>query len=211
MARVGQAAELAASTDTRQRILAEAAALFRRHGYRGTSTRQIAEAVGVRQPTLFYHFPNKQAILEELLALSLDDSLAAADRAAHSPGSPAERLYRYVVGDLAALHRLPLVLSGVYANDVLLSPELSHWADKLNVLYQALRSLIEQGVKSGEFTSIDPALGQTMLAGVTLAHIEYAAQYDQGDPEQLARAGARFILGGLLRDPSQLAELEQLV
>src|ERR1041384_363145 len=78
---------------TRRRILAEAASLFRRHGYRGTSTRQIAEAVGVKQPSLFHHFPNKQAILEELLAISLDDSLARAQHAASAPGPVARRLY----------------------------------------------------------------------------------------------------------------------
>ncbi|MFD8382255.1 TetR/AcrR family transcriptional regulator [Streptomyces sp. NPDC059679] len=45
------------TNSTRRRILTEAALLFRRHGYRGTSTRQIAEAVGIKQPSLFHHFP----------------------------------------------------------------------------------------------------------------------------------------------------------
>ncbi|MGW4031842.1 TetR/AcrR family transcriptional regulator [Streptomyces sp. NPDC004838] len=196
----------AVPVETRDRILAEAAALFRKHGYRGTSTRQIAEAVGVRQPSLFYHFANKQAILEELLKVSLDASLEAAQRAAAAPGSPAERLYNYVLWDLATLHRLPLALSGIYAHDVLQAPELTHWAQKLDELYANLRTLVQQGIEADEFRVMDPALGQSMLAGVTLAHIDYAAEHG-GDPDELARLGAAFVLGGLLRDPNRLAAI----
>ena len=58
---------LAAPTTTRERILTEASRLFAERGYDGTSTRQIADAVGIRQPSLFHHFASKQAIMEELL------------------------------------------------------------------------------------------------------------------------------------------------
>ncbi|GGS07112.1 TetR family transcriptional regulator [Streptomyces humidus] len=195
------------TNSTRQRILAEAALLFRRHGYRGTSTRQIAEAVGIKQPSLFHHFPNKQAILEELLAISLDDSLARAQRAASASGPVARRLYDYVLWDLATLHRLPFALSGIYAHDVLQDPALAPWSTKLEALYANLRSLIDQGVRSGEFRPMSPGLGQAMVAGVTLSHIDYAAEHTGGDPDELALAGAAFILGGLLRDPESLDRL----
>ena len=44
----------------------EASHLFAVRGYFGTSTRDIADAVGLRQPSLFFHFPSKQAIVEQL-------------------------------------------------------------------------------------------------------------------------------------------------
>ena len=52
---------------TRQQILVHAARLFGRHGYHGTTTREIADAVGIRQPSLFYHFSAKHVILSELV------------------------------------------------------------------------------------------------------------------------------------------------
>ncbi|MFF5358148.1 TetR/AcrR family transcriptional regulator [Streptomyces scabiei] len=195
------------TNNTRRRILTEAASLFRRHGYRGTSTRQIAEAVGVKQPSLFHHFPNKQAILEELLAISLDDSLARAQHAASASGPVARRLYDYLLWDLTTLHRLPFALSGIYAHDVLQDPDLAPWSAKLEALYTALCSLIEQGVRSGEFRPVSPTLGQAMVAGVTLSHIDYAAGHTGGDPDELASAGAAFILGGLMRDQESLDRL----
>ena len=53
---------------TRQRILISAARLFSEKGYTETSIREIAEAVGLNTASLYYHFPSKNAILEQMLA-----------------------------------------------------------------------------------------------------------------------------------------------
>lgn len=52
---------------TRQDILDRALDLFAEHGYYGTSMRQIARAVGVRESALYHHFDSKDAILKALL------------------------------------------------------------------------------------------------------------------------------------------------
>jgi len=54
------------SRDTRQGILDRALDLFAEHGFYGTSMRQIARAVGVRESALYHYFPSKQAIFHEL-------------------------------------------------------------------------------------------------------------------------------------------------
>jgi AcrR family transcriptional regulator len=57
--------------DQRRAVIVEAAGrLFGERGYDGTSTRQIADAVGIKQPSLFHHFASKQAIMEALLDLT---------------------------------------------------------------------------------------------------------------------------------------------
>lgn len=53
-------------TETRNRILKAALRLFARHGYDGTTTRDLAEAAEVAEGTLFRHFSNKKAILVEV-------------------------------------------------------------------------------------------------------------------------------------------------
>jgi AcrR family transcriptional regulator len=52
--------------ETRTRILQAAQRLFARRGYDGTTTRDLAEASGVAEGTLFRHFENKKAILVEV-------------------------------------------------------------------------------------------------------------------------------------------------
>lgn len=66
------AAAAAAPRDVRARALEEATRLFAAQGYDGTPLQQIADAVGVRKPSLLYHFPSKDelrhAVLDALLS-----------------------------------------------------------------------------------------------------------------------------------------------
>ncbi|AKG23216.1 TetR/AcrR family transcriptional regulator [Calothrix sp. 336/3] len=51
---------------TRSRILQAAQRLFASQGFDGTTTRDLAQAAGVAEGTLFRHFANKKAILVEV-------------------------------------------------------------------------------------------------------------------------------------------------
>lgn len=63
--------------DTRQLILDRSLELFATHGFTGSSMRDIARAVGVRESALYHHFPNKNAILTAVLAESGPGALAS--------------------------------------------------------------------------------------------------------------------------------------
>ncbi len=54
---------LSTETETTTRILQAAQQLFGRKGYDGTTTKDLAQAAGVAEGTVFRHFPNKKAIL----------------------------------------------------------------------------------------------------------------------------------------------------
>ena len=53
-------------------ILAAARALFLAHGVEGVTTRQIALRVGISHAALYFHFKNKEEILERLVAAAFD-------------------------------------------------------------------------------------------------------------------------------------------
>lgn len=56
--------------DTRQELLDEALRLFAEKGYAGTSIREIAEGVGVRDSAIYSHFSSKRELLDSLVAES---------------------------------------------------------------------------------------------------------------------------------------------
>lgn len=55
----------------RERILAAATRLFAARGFDGTALQDIADAVGVRKPSVLHHFPSKEALREGVLQAML--------------------------------------------------------------------------------------------------------------------------------------------
>ena len=54
--------------DTKQKILDKALELFSAQDYDSVSVGQIAKAVGIKAPSLYNHFPSKQAIFDAIVA-----------------------------------------------------------------------------------------------------------------------------------------------
>jgi|GEM_PF-265505 len=104
-------------TTAREQILDAAAELFTNHGYASTSTRRIADEVGVRQASLYHHFATKDDILDALLAGTVDEALRLGAELLDGAGPAAQRLHTLAVADahqlctgrwnLGALYLLP--------------------------------------------------------------------------------------------------------
>lgn len=54
--------------DTKQKILDKALELFSASGYDSVSVGEIAKAVGIKAPSLYNHYPSKQAIFDAIVA-----------------------------------------------------------------------------------------------------------------------------------------------
>jgi AcrR family transcriptional regulator len=193
---------------TRERILSEASNLFARQGYHGTSTREIAAAVGVRQPSLFYHFASKGAIVQALLASDLDDALPSVLALARERGPASTRLYRYLQRDVAHLAGSPYNLSGVYTEEVMGDPEFASWARKRERLHGAVERIVMDGIASGEFVRVPSRLIREAIAGILVRTLMlYSGR--PGAPAVLHDEIAGFVLRGLLTDPDRLDEISR--
>ena len=90
---------------TRQAILDAALDLFGERGFFGTSLRDVARAVGVRESALYNYFPSKDALFEALIAADQDTKMerlsAALDGPSDDPRPILERLARLSLEDFA--------------------------------------------------------------------------------------------------------------
>jgi AcrR family transcriptional regulator len=95
--------------ESRQRILDASRALFREHGYGGTTVRAVATEAGVDPAMVFYFFGTKQGLFAAAIEMSAHlppaiDSIFTGDL-----DSLGERLVRTLVENLDASDRAPLV------------------------------------------------------------------------------------------------------
>ncbi len=149
----------------RDEILDAAAELFTTQGFASTSTRSIADAVGIRQSSLYHHFKTKDDILEDLLEGTVSGGLEFARAVAALPadrhgreGPAGSRLHAVALYDgtqlcsarwnLGVLYHLPEVRTTRFA------PFLSH-RQELRRLYGELGgglSATVTGPDGGDFT-----------------------------------------------------------
>jgi AcrR family transcriptional regulator len=195
-------------TATRGRILYEASKLFAALGYHATTTREIARAVGIRQPSLFHHFASKREIMQALLSYDLDE-FAFVEAIAAQPGPAGPRLYRYLRDDVALVSESPYNLSGLYTDEVMGDPDFAPWSKRSDQIHGAVEKIVRDGVASGEFVDMDPALVREAISGILLRTLMV---YSGGRPRPTADLGdevASFVLRAVLADPARLGEVRQ--
>lgn len=86
----------------RRELVAAAARLFHRKGFGATRTRDIAEAVGMRSGSPFYHFESKQALLFAVMEEGMRAAVAQQDDAlaqARAAGADAAAQLRALIGN----------------------------------------------------------------------------------------------------------------
>lgn len=93
----------------RDQVLDAAAELFVTRGFAATSTREIAEQVGIRQASLYYHFAGKDEILAELLQRSVRPTVdkIAKIEALVPPETHETALYLLALVDIHTLAEAP--------------------------------------------------------------------------------------------------------
>ena len=98
--------------EPREEVLDIAAGLFVDQGFAATSTRDLAEAVGIRQSSIYYHYPSgKDEILAELLQRSIRPTLDKIEKiealATDTGVGPEVQLYLLAVLDIRTLAAAP--------------------------------------------------------------------------------------------------------
>ncbi len=151
-------------------ILNAAIDLFASRGFQGTTTREIAAAVGVTEPVLYQHFETKRALFDAILQSKLtqvnSNDIGGLDEAAAAGD------------DRAFFTRLATVLLDWYLSDPryarllmyasLEKNELSQmfFEKQVVLFYDCVTKYLSQRIKSGAVRNMDPLLVARAFAGM---------------------------------------------
>lgn len=155
--------------DTRQRLYEAAVDLVAEQGFSATTVDDIAERAGVAKGTVYYNFPSKTALFEELLRHGVG-LLTAEFRAAVADRPPGEAVAALVRAQLEYIQRYrsfaQLLLSEMWRTN-------REWQQTLKLLREeaidVIAGVLQAGVDGGEFApDLDVRLASSALFGVGL-------------------------------------------
>src|SRR5687768_18359755 len=164
-----------AGEERRLQILAVAVSLFSERGFRGTTTREIAQAAGVSEAMVFRHFATK----EELYAAILDHKACSSGK--FEPAEMAADGIRRK-DDRAVFEALALGALNHHENDPEFQRLLLHSALEKHELaqmffdqfvrrvYEFLGAYIRERQREGAFIEIDPAIVVRSFIGMVMHH-----------------------------------------
>lgn len=147
-------------------ILDAAAALFSSRGYEATTMQDVAGAVGMTAPALYYHFDSKQRLLFEVIDVNFRDFNAEMDAAIASESTPRRQLEALVRGQVrfqlqrAAAARLynAMFLGTSALYNALTSRHRARIRAMQDESARRLDALLDRGARAGEFSLGDRAV-----------------------------------------------------
>jgi AcrR family transcriptional regulator len=194
----------------RRDILLAAARIFARDGYANATLDDVAAQMGVTKGVIYYYFRSKEEIYTEIRATAIREAIERLE-AIVARGDPPEVTLRAAIHDLVShifddLDRFANVLRAGHR----LSDESRQQIRSLQRRYEQLvRGVVEQGVRSGVFIDLDPALMTfTMLRAVLGVPDWYSPQGRLSSAVIVDQVTEQVVRGVLSRQPTAIERLE---
>lgn len=149
----------------KKKILENSLNLFANKGFDGTSMRDIAKAVGVTLPTIYYHFTNKEGLYKAVFQEVMENFLKVTATAAIGIDEIKEQLismsmakYKFVANNQDMML--------LYMRELYNPNGLNSLIEGVSKGVKRFEILIRKGIKKGEFREIDLNLASWFLMGV---------------------------------------------
>ena len=185
--------------DRRGQIIEVAAGLFSRKGFRGTTTKEIAEGAGVSEAIIFRHFATKDELYAAILEFKirqagdrLEKQLAEAARRKDDKaffGSLAFEMLEFHCKDQTFIRLL--LFSGLEGHD--LSATFFHSAAR--EFKDRILRYIKQRITDGAFRQVDPAVAARAFVGMVLHQVQVRTIFSDTEDIKLSnkQIAERFV------------------
>jgi AcrR family transcriptional regulator len=181
----------------REAVIRTAARAFNARGYHNTSIEEIAAALNVTKPTIYYYVANKEQLLLECILTGLERVLEPFRRPPQ-PGVTARGRFNDVIRHYAQAIASEYGWCMVRAEDLGLEPKsMAHIKKLKSEIDHGIRQLLEDGVRDGSIKTDDIKMTAFALAGA-LNWIAHWYREDQSmTAGEIADAFVRIFNSGL--------------
>ncbi|MBT1710573.1 TetR/AcrR family transcriptional regulator [Fulvivirgaceae bacterium PWU5] len=186
----------------KEQVIRKAAELFKDKGYAAASMRDLAQLLGIEAASLYSHIKSKEEILRSLCFDMASEFRKSLDEVEKQKASASEKLRNGIIGHIQVMAK-DLTASAVFMNEHrhLSQPYLRDFLLMRINYINRFKSIIEQGVQTGEFKdSIDKKLAvMTLFSSLNWMPM----WYDPGsaiDPSQLGYQLADMLINGLKKN-----------
>lgn len=181
-------------------ITQKASALFKVKGYSSASMRELAEAVGVEAPSLYNHIGSKAELLQAICFKVANDFtmyLGVTENAPVNIVTKIENIIRFHIQMM--LNNFDEVFVANHEWKHLKEPYLSNFLNQRRGYEKKLVALIEAGIKTKEFKTINPYVSVlTILSAVR--GLEFWQRHKQNvDTRVLEDDMVNHLLRGMLK------------
>ena len=211
----------------RLQIVRVAVRLFSEHGFRGTTTKEIAQAAGVSEAIIFRHFATKDELYSAII-----DHKSCEGAASDLSCTVAEVIKGGVAGaisakdDRAVFEGLALGMMEHHKQDpdflrILMYSALEghqltqmFWDRNVRVMYEFLGSYIRERQREGAFRGVDPLVVVRAFTGSIIHHSLNNILWDKDPARRIlnianveaARAFTDILLRGIAADPAKISK-----
>jgi AcrR family transcriptional regulator len=212
-----------AADERRLQIVQVAMRLFSEHGFRGTTTKEIAQAAGVSEAIIFRHFATKEELYTAIIDYKGCAGLGASPVSPESERPVVERVcggvgeavnasddravFEGIARSMLEHHQgdpdfLRLLMYLALENHTLAQV---FWDKNVRVLYEFLGGYIRRRQREGAFRDVEPYAAVRVFVGSIIHHSLVNLLWDK-DParrilnvsnEEAARQFADVLLGGI--------------
>lgn len=192
-------------TATEAMILAEACQLFASRGFDGTSIRDIANAVGISNAALYHYFSDKDELLARIVVSVIERQCAMMEQRIKPEDSAADKLRAFMqaYADFFKDNMAESIASSrsfSALEDPVQRERAIYWRDRYENI---LRSIISEGMESGEFRTGDVALtGRAVLSCLNWIYRWYSPDGSL-TPRDIVDAYAEILMGGIAAKPGR--------
>ena len=153
------------------RILSGALEVFKTKGLENATMEEISEKSGFGKATLYYYFQSKEEVFSAILDNGWQMLWSNLKPVIAERSTPRQIFVNILLKTAETIRSRPGLFEFLFNVPQKITFETEPWKKYQNRIYNILQSLLEDGVKSGEFPNINPKLLFKAMGGLFMGMV----------------------------------------